>query len=212
MKKTLLALLLLLFSSKAVVAKDYQIQGATYQITEKDFLKDISEKLQAAQKDGKIAKFQNDLKTQMVTSVNSPKGVDEITKAATNREWLFDPSISKPTDLADQTGKVFYRAGTKVNPLDYISMTQALIFIDGTDETQVKWALKKYKQLKSKAKIILIRGRIIDLMRLKKVRLYFDQGGNLTSKFNIKAVPAVVEQEGKMLKVREVALWEKLLF
>jgi conjugal transfer pilus assembly protein TraW len=43
-------------------------------------------------------------------------------------------------------------------------------------------------------------------MRTKKVRLYFDQGGGLTSKFNIKAVPAVVEQEGKMLKVREVAL------
>ena len=93
-----------------------------------------------------------------------------------------------------------------MNPLDYISMTQALIFIDGTDETQVKWALKQHKQLKSKAKIILIRGRIIDLMRTKKVRLYFDQGGSLTSKFNIKAVPAVVEQEGKMLKVREVAL------
>ena len=206
MKKTLLALLLLLFSSKAVVAKDYGIHGTTYQISEKDFLKDIQEKLQAAQKDGKLAKFQNDLKTQMVTSVNSPKGVDGITKAATNREWFFDPSISKPTDLADQTGKVFYRAGTKVNPLDYISMTQVLIFIDGTDEAQVKWALKQHKQLKSKAKIILIRGRIIDLMRTRKVRLYFDQGGNLTNKFSIKAVPAVVEQEGKMLKVREVAL------
>jgi conjugal transfer pilus assembly protein TraW len=206
MKKTLLVLLLLLFSSKAVVAKDYGIHGTTYQISEKDFLKDISEKLQAAQKDGKLAKFQNDLKTQMVTSVNSPKGVDGITKASTNREWFFDPSISKPTDLADQTGKVFYRAGTKVNPLDYISMTQALIFIDGDDEIQVKWALKQYKQLKSKAKIILIRGKIIDLMRAKKVRFYFDQGGNLTSKFSIKAVPAVVEQEGKMLKVREVAL------
>jgi len=206
MKKTLLVLLLLLFSSKAVVAKDYGIQGATYQITEKDFLKDIQEKLQAAQKDGKLAKFQNDLKTQMVTSVNSPKGVEGITKASTNREWFFDPSVSKPTDLADQTGKVFYRAGTKVNPLDYISMTQALIFIDGDDETQVKWALKQYKQLKSKAKIILIRGKIIDLMRVKKVRLYFDQGGNLINKFSIKAVPAVVEQEGKMLKVREVAL------
>jgi len=206
MKKTLLVLLLLLFSSKAVVAKDYGIQGATYQITEKDFLKDIQEKLQAAQKDGKLAKFQNDLKTQMVTSVNSPKGVEGITKASTNREWFFDPSVSKPTDLADQTGKVFYRAGTKVNPLDYISMTQALIFIDGDDETQVKWALKQYKQLKSKAKIILIRGKIIDLMRVKKVRLYFDQGGNLINKFSIKAVPAVVEQEGKMLKVRDVAL------
>ena len=206
MKKTLLALLLLLFSSKAVVAKDYGIQGSTYQITEKDFLKDIQEKLQAAQKDGKLAKFQNDMKTQMVASVNSPKEVGGITKAAGNREWLFDPSVSKPTDLADQTGKVFYRAGTKVNPLDYLSMTQALLFIDGDDETQVKWALKQHKQRKSKAKIILIRGKIIDLMRTRKVRLYFDQGGNLTNKFGIKAVPAVVEQEGKMLKVREVAL------
>ena len=51
-----------------------------------------------------------------------------------------------------------------------------------------------------------MRGRVIDLMRARKTRFYFDQGGNLTSKFGIKAVPATVEQEGKMLKVKEVVL------
>ena len=43
-------------------------------------------------------------------------------------------------------------------------------------------------------------------MRVKKVRLYFDQNGLLTKKFSIRAVPAFVEQEGKILKVREVAI------
>ncbi|NBU94215.1 MAG: type-F conjugative transfer system protein TraW, partial [Actinobacteria bacterium] len=74
------------------------------------------------------------------------------------------------------------------------------------DEAQVRWALEQNKIKKSKTKIILVRGRVIDLMRQKKVRLYFDQQGTLTTKFGIKAVPATVAQEGKMLKVMEVPL------
>jgi conjugal transfer pilus assembly protein TraW len=205
MKKTLSALLFLLFSN-AALAKDYGIAGSTYKISEKDFLKEVQEKLQEAQKSGKLSKFQSDMKQQMTAEVNSPKPVFGITKATIAREWFFDPSVSKPNDLRDQNGQIFYRANTKVNPLDYLTMTQALIFIDGDDETQIKWAQKQSKIRKSKAKIILTRGRIIDLMRAKKTRFYFDQGGNLTKKFGIKAVPAMVEQEGKMLKVREVLL------
>lgn len=205
MKKILLALLFLLFSNNAS-AKDYGIQGATYEIIEKDFLKEIQEKLQEAKDNGALDKFQKDVKKKMVESVNNPKSVAGIKKAELLREWYFDPSISKPHDLSDQDGRVFYRANTKVNPLDYISMTQILIFIDGDDEKQVSWALNESNRVKGKAKIILIKGKIIDLMRLKKVRLYFDQGGNLTQKFGIKAVPAVVSQEGHLLKIREVAL------
>lgn len=205
MLKILLALLSLL-SSNIAVAKDYGIQGVTYEITEKDFLKELQEKLQEAQKSGKLAKFQDDVKKQMISSVNSPKAVEGITKATFAREWYFDPSVSKPTDLADQNGQVFYLAGTKVNPLDYMSFTKTLIFIDGDDEAQVRWALAQNKIKKSRAKIILVKGRVIDLMRQKKIRLYFDQQGTLTTKFGIKAVPATVAQEGKMLKVMEVPL------
>lgn len=206
MRKILSVLLLLLFSSKAVVAKDYGIQGVTYEIREKDFLKELQEKLQEAQKNGKLAKFQDDVKKQMMGAVNSPKAVEGITKATFAREWYFDPSVSRSTDLADQNGQVFYRAGTKVNPLDYVSFTKTLIFIDGDDASQVKWAIAQNKIKKSKTKIILVKGRVIDLMRQNKIRLYFDQKGTLTTKFGIKAVPATVAQEGKMLKVMEVPL------
>jgi conjugal transfer pilus assembly protein TraW len=205
MKKTSLALLFLLFS-KSAVATDLGIHGVTYQIKEKSLLEEIQEKLQEAKKDGRLDKFQNGVKKQMLDQANNPEPVDGILKATSSREWLYDPSISWPDDLKDQNGKVFYRAGTKVNPLDKISLTRALLFIDGSDESQVKWALDQYNRRKSKAKIILVKGRIIDLMKKKKVRLYFDQTGFLVKKFSIKAVPASVEQEGKMLRVKEVAL------
>lgn len=205
MKKILLALLFLLFSNIAS-AKDLGIHGVFYEITEKNLLEEIQEKLQEAKKDGRLEKFQNSVKDKMFDQVNNPKPVNGIHKATSNREWLYDPSISLNEDLKDQNGKVFYRAGTKVNPLDKISLTKALLFIDGSDEEQVKWAIKYYQQRKAKAKIILIKGKVIELMKKNKVRLYFDQTGVLVNKFSIRAVPALVEQEGKMLRVKEVAL------
>ena len=39
-----------------------------------------------------------------------------------------------------------------------------------------------------------------------KLDFYFDQEGEIIKKLGIKAVPAVVMQEGKMLRVREVRL------
>jgi len=205
MKKTSLVLLFLLFS-KTAVATDLGIHGVTYPIKEKNLLEEIQEKLQEAKKDGRLEKFQNGVKQQMFDHANNPNPVEGIGKATKNRESLYDPSVSRAEDLKDQNGKVFYRAGTKVNPLDKIALTKILLFIDGSDSEQVNWALNIYKKRKGRAKIILVKGKIIDLMKKNKVRLYFDQKGFLTTKFSIHAVPASVEQEGKMLKVREVAL------
>jgi hypothetical protein len=36
--------------------------------------------------------------------------------------------------------------------------------------------------------------------------VYFDQAGELTTKFGIKASPAVVVQDGLMLKIEELSL------
>ena len=40
-------------------------------------------------------------------------------------------------------------------------------------------------------------------MKARQRRFYFDQGGKLVAHFGIKAVPAVVEQRGRMLIVTE---------
>jgi conjugal transfer pilus assembly protein TraW len=210
MQKTLSALLFLLFSILAVpnktIAKDYGQQGAVFPIVEQNFLKELISKLKVMEKNGKLEKFQNKVKDQMVAGVNNPKSVDRITTTTLAKTWLFDPTVFIDHDLADQNGRVFYKAGKKVNPLDHISLTRTLIFIDGDDEIQVKWALKQDKIKKGKTKIILVKGAIIDLMKQSKVRLYFDQNGTLTKKFSINHVPATIDQEGKKLRIKEVLL------
>ena len=209
MKKTLLVLLFLLFSITAYqqsIARDYGQQGTVYPIVEQDFLKEIMAKLRVMEQNGKLAKFQNSVKKQMGDSVNKPKPVVGITTTKFAKSWLFDPTVFLNHDLADQNGRVFYKAGKKVNPLDHISLTRTLIFIDGDDEIQVKWALKQDKIKKGKTKIILVKGAIIDLMKQTKTRLYFDQNGTLTKKFSIEHTPAKVEQEGKKLRISEVLL------
>ncbi len=209
MKKTLLVLLFLLFSITAYqqsIARDYGQQGTVYPIVEQDFLKEIMAKLKVMEQNGKLAKFQNGVKKQMVDSVNKPKPVAGITTTKFAKSWLFDPTVFLNHDLADQNGRVFYKAGNKVNPLDHISLTRTLIFIDGDDETQVKWALKQDKLKKGRTKIILVKGAIIDLMKQTKTRLYFDQNGTLTKKFSIEHTPAKIEQEGKKLRISEVLL------
>jgi conjugal transfer pilus assembly protein TraW len=208
MKHKLLVLLFLLFSITAnqkSIARDYGIVGTTYLIIEKDFLKEIQEKLKEMEQNGKLAKFQNGIKKQMVDSVNKTKPVAGITPTKFAKSWLFDPSVFLDKNLTDQNGRVFYKAGTKVNPLDHLSLTRTLIFIDGDDETQVKWAIKQDKLKKNKTKIILVKGAIIDLMKQTKTRLYFDQNGTLTKKFSIEHTPTV-EQEGKKLRISEVLL------
>lgn len=205
MKKTLLALLFLLIS-KMALAKDFGIVGTTYQIKERNLLEEIQEKLQLAKKDGKLDKFQEQVKNNIFQQINEPKSVNLPKNASENRQWFYDPSVELPYDLKDQNGKVFYKAHTKVNPLEKISLSKSLIFINGLDSKQVKWAIDQYHKKNSKVKIILTQGKIIDLMIAKKIRFYFDQNQTLIKKFEIQALPALVEQQGKLLKIIEVAL------
>jgi conjugal transfer pilus assembly protein TraW len=78
------------------------------------------------------------------------------------------------------------------------------VFLNGDDPAQVAWALKSTTQLN--AKLILTAGSPFDRMKAAQRRFYFDQDGKLTGKFGIRAVPAVVEQAGKVLKVTEVVV------
>jgi type-F conjugative transfer system protein TraW len=148
----------------------------------------------------------NNVKEKIFQQVNNPQSTKNLPKTLINRSWKYDPSVSLPHDLKDQNGKIFYKAHTKINPLEKIILTKSLIFINGLDQEQVKWALDKYQQRKGRVKIILTTGKIIDLMKAKKIRFYFDQNNFLIEKFDIKALPAIVEQEDKALKITEVAI------
>ena len=129
-----------------------------------------------------------------------PEPVSGISKALVNRSWSYDPTYTQEKAIKDSNGRVIVRAGTTVNALDKLSWGEKMIFIDGDDKEQVKWVAGQ------RGKIVLTNGAPIELSKLLKRPVYFDQGGMLCHRFNIEATPATIDQEGKILMVREVKL------
>src|SRR3546814_17813728 len=75
---------------------------------------------------------------------------------------------------------------------------------DGDDKDQMSWALRRFDD--QSAKLIMVKGAPLDAMTLHQRRFYFDQGGFLVGRFGIRAVPAVVEPNGRTMKVSEIPL------
>ncbi len=87
-----------------------------------------------------------------------------------------------------------------MNPLEKISWGEPLIFIDGDDEKQIKWVKLRI------GKLVLTSGNPIKIAKKLNKPVFFDQGGVLTTRFKIKAVPAIVQQESTLLKISEIKI------
>ena len=189
----------------AAQARDYGQQGAVFPVIERDLLEQIQSRLIAMEKSGETAKLNDRLKRRTVARVNRPDPVAGIARAIDDRSWSFDPTITLAADIRGTKGELIHAAGTRVNPLDSVSLRADLLFLDGDDPAQVAWALKQDRQ----AKLILVSGAPLELMKARQRRFYFDQGGKLTERFGIRAVPARVRQQGRVLAVSEIALVAK---
>ena len=129
-----------------------------------------------------------------------PTRVANVKLASANRSWTYDPTLIQIEPILDHQGKVIVAAGTTINPLDQVSWGKPLLLIDGEDSEQIEWAIKQ------QGEIVLINGSPIILSKQLEREVFFDQGGLITERFNIEAVPAIVEQEGNLLKVSEVKI------
>jgi conjugal transfer pilus assembly protein TraW len=85
-----------------------------------------------------------------------------------------------------------------------VSLSKTLLFIDARDAAQVGRARRILDERGGKVKVILTAGSYLDLMRRLKHPVFFDQQGQLTTKFGIRHVPALITQEGKRLRIDEI--------
>jgi len=185
-------------------ARDYGQQGAVFQVQEEDFLKVVEARLHALQKSGALTALNRRMSETVKAQVLDPPPVRGVSAAQGPRTWLFDPSIVLQEDIRDEENRVIAARGTRINPLDHVSLRQKLVFLDGKDEAQVRWALTSASS--ERVRLILTSGSAFRLMERHQRRFYFDQGGALTARFGINHVPAVVEQEGRLLRIRELAI------
>ncbi|SUH19367.1 IncF plasmid conjugative transfer pilus assembly protein TraW [Salmonella enterica] len=202
-KHTMLCLFFVPFS---VAAKDLGTWGDLWPVEEQSMLSFIQQRLGDMEKSGQLAELQQGFKERVVENTLRPPpvaGLRTDTRAHTHR---VDPSVSISEDMADHNGTVFARKGQRINPLDTVSLPGPLYFLDADDKRQTDWLVQQPAVLNRK--VILVSGNIRDATKRLGTRIYFDQNGDLSRRFGLTYIPAVVRQEGKTLVVTSVAMPE----
>tara|TARA_R100001198_G_scaffold74214_1_gene46235 strand:+ start:4355 stop:4993 length:639 start_codon:yes stop_codon:yes gene_type:complete len=196
------ALLAVLLCPSHALARDYGQRGTVFPVIERDLLEQIHSRLTQMERSGETARLNEDLKRRTIARVGRPDPVAGIVRASEARRWQFDPTITLAADIRGAKSELIHAAGTRVNPLDSVGLRADLLFLDGDDPDQLAWALKQ----NANAKLILVKGAPLELMKARQRRFYFDQGGKLTERFGIRSVPARVRQQGRLLEISEIAL------
>ena len=190
--------------AQPALARDYGQHGTVFNVMEPDLLLTIERKLKALEASGGIERMNQELARRSEAKVRRPEPVAGLTPAERLRSWSYDPSITMHKDIVDQKGNLIARRGQRVNPLDFVGVRQALVFVDGDNAAELQWALRTWSD--TAAKIVFVSGSPFDAMKPWQRRFYFDQGGTLTSKFGIRHTPAVVSEAGSSLKISEIPL------
>jgi conjugal transfer pilus assembly protein TraW len=190
--------------SLAVRAQDLGVIGPVYPIAEPSLLEAILSKLREAEASGLLARVERESQVSVTRRIEQPAPVAGISKTTRARSFYYDPSIVVPYAITDAQGKVIVAPGTKVNPLDTVSLSKTLLFIDARDAAQVGRARNMLDERGGKVKVILTGGSYLELMRRWNHPVFFDQQGQLTAKLGIRHVPALVSQEGRRLRIDEI--------
>lgn len=185
-------------------ASDLGTLGQTWPIAEPDLLEVMHARLLRAQQTGELDRVNREFAARATRKVMRPDPVAGLTHAGEAREWEYDPAITVSADIRDMKGNLIAARGTRVNPLNVVALPRQLAFIDGDSPEELEWASKLGDD--TKAMVIMVKGSPFEQMKARQRRFYFDQGGNLTTKFGIQHTPALVRQRGDVLVVGEVVI------
>ena len=186
-------------------AKDLGVRGATWPVAEPDLLLEIETRLIELQRSGDLARLEEEARARARRSLEEPEPVPSIAPARERRSRLFDPSLTVAQDIRAPDGALITAAGTRVNPLERLPLTRDLIFVDGRRGVEIAWAFAHDRS----AKIVLLAGRPLDLMRRYRRPFFFDTGGRLAARFGIAATPTLVVQDGSLLRLTEIPVEDR---
>jgi len=186
-------------------AMDEQL-GPTSKIAEPDLLQEIYANLREKEASGELKRLEQEGIARAKKSAVEPNPVAGLKRTKEERRFNWDPSAIADKDVKDHNGKVIVAKGTRMNPLEIISLPQNFLFFDGRDAEQVEFARYLLGKYKGGIKPIMTAGNITDVAKTLNRRMYFDQGGYLIGRFGITQVPAMVSQEkdAKVLRVDEM--------
>lgn len=188
-------------------SKSFGVVGATFPVLEMSFLDFIELKLKALKDNGTLKTLESEWQRRASRSANRPKPVG-LPRALIKRTYHYDPTVTLTQAIVNEKGQVLYPAGTRVNGLEQRpNYAPCWLFFNADDKAQVLWA-RHQMALCQQPKLILTGGAVRDAEDALNAVIYFDQSGRLSSRFQLKAVPAAVTREGNRLSVSELVIKE----
>ncbi|WP_245619737.1 TrbC family F-type conjugative pilus assembly protein [Methylomicrobium agile] len=176
--------------------------GEVYDIAEIDLLEAIKSRL--ATLDGPR------MRQQAMARFWEKRQFEVLPASREDRDRLIDLTVTAPRDLVAPNGNLIIRAGHAVNPLDQMAFGLCLIVFDATQKAQVDTV----KQMSCRDKNSRVLYLATQLSRengwegLKSLETMLDAPVYLLTpdvrqRFQLQQVPAVVEQAGNRIVVRE---------
>ena len=193
----------------AVSAKDLGVRGATWPVAEPDLLAQIEARLREMERSGALARLEDEARERSRMKLEEPDPVPGIAPAREERSRLFDPAITVARDVRTADGALIAAAGTRVNPLERVTLARGLLFVDGRREAEIAWALAREEESGRPAKIVLLAGRPLELMRQYRRSFFFDRGGRLAARFGLRFTPSLVEQAGSQMRITEIPVADR---
>ena len=187
----------------AAQAEDLGTVGPTYPIAETSLLEHLLSRLREAEASGQLAALQDAARHRIEAQISNPPPVAGLTRATAARHFYFDPGIVVKEPIYAADGRLLVAPGTRLNPLDYVSLSVPLLFIDARDEAQVDTAREALAARRGRLKLILTGGSWQALGRQLQRQVFYDQHGSLSRRLGILRIPSLVTQEGRRLRIDE---------
>ena len=134
-----------------------------------------------------------------------PANLQALPQATKDATTMVDLTHTLEQDVQDANGQVLYPAGFTFNPLRYVSLSGALVVIDGSDPEQVAW-FKGSPYGANRRALLLLSGGLAATLRDELGRPVAYLTEDIAQRLQLQAVPSVVVEQDNQLVIREVSL------
>ena len=178
--------------------------GRVFPILELDLLAQMLAILRDKQASGELARLREQAVARAKDRGLHPAPAGNVRTATAARTFYYDPSVVAERNVTGEDGRILVPAGTRVNPLEHVTLSSYWLFFDARDARQVAQADSIIRHYDGRVKPILTQGDYPALAKQWGRRVYYDQHGLITRRLGITQVPALVSQEGQRLRIDEM--------
>lgn len=126
---------------------------------------------------------------------------EELPAAPRDRIRLVDVSSALVQDVLTPDGRVFAKAGTRINPLEFVTLDEAIIVFDPTNRFDNRIVTEWRRR---RPAVILVATHWSPLLQSKFDQTVYVLDTGLRDRFDIEYSPSLIEQVGKHMRVTEV--------